>query len=58
MAIAVVLVYLVVAALVFVVLYWVIRAAVLHALREHTKTSVTAVVVREVGARASASTDA
>lgn len=47
-----IIVYLICAAIGFVVLYGVIRAAVLHALREHTTTSVTAVMIREAPAKA------
>ena len=43
MNIVVILVYLALVALSFLVLYWVIRLAVSHALREHTMNSTTAV---------------
>jgi hypothetical protein len=50
-------VYLICTAIGFVVLYGVIRVAVLHALREHTTTSVTAVMVRETPAKTPATDD-
>ena len=45
MNIVVILVYLALVALSFLVLYWVIRLAVSHSLREHTMNSTTAVSV-------------